>query len=160
MKNYFILAACLICSILVACKDDDDAKDSQETSIIGVWVSRTLPLKDESSNIIGDAVAYMWYKENGQFIEADCLLEHESGNEWIELSEKGIWTVRDNTVTQTTNFDDDDVFDTDVYKYERKGNSLFMTHTEDGEVITEEMKCSTVEVIQNIIDTYKNSHNE
>ncbi len=77
------------------------------------------------------------------------------GHEWIELSENGKWTVEKDIVTQTTNFGDDETFDTDVFKFNIKGNSLFMTYNVDGKDVTTELKRSTVEVIQNIINEKK-----
>ena len=120
-----------------------------------------MPLYDENGEVIGDAVAYMWYQQNGKFVEADCLMSSESGHEWIELSENGSWSVENGILTQTTNFGDDDAFDTDEFKYKIKGNSLFLTtYCVDGEETTSELKRSTVEVIQNIINEKKKPKEE
>ncbi len=102
----------------------------------------------------------MWYQQNGKFVEADCLMSSESGHEWIELSENGSWSVENGILTQTTNFGDDDAFDTDVFKYKIRGNSLFLTYSVDGEETTSELKRSTVEVIQNIINEKKKPKEE
>lgn len=155
-KTSLYLIMGLVCSIFVACNDDDSKNDDKDSTIVGVWVSDKMPLYDEKGDVIGDAVAYMWYQQSGKFVEADCLMSSETGHKWIELSENGTWSIKNGTVTQTTNFNDDEDFDTDVYKFKIKGNSLFFTYDKDGTEITSELKRSTVEVIQNIIDTKKN----
>ena len=152
----YLLSVMVLASILfIACKDDDSSSDDKNNTIVGVWVSDKLPYYDDNKEVIGEAVAYMWYQQNGNFIEADCLRSFETGHEWIELSENGKWTVEKDIVTQTTNFGDDETFDTDVFKFNIKGNSLFMTYNVDGKDVTAELKRSTVEVIQNIINEKK-----
>ena len=145
----------LVCSIFVACKDDDPKNDEDNATLEGVWVSEQMPLYDDSGDwITGDVVAYMWYKPDGTFIEADCIKEY--GKEWIELSENGTWSVEDDVLTQTTNFDDDDYFDTEVLKFLIKGKSLHVTYDVDGVETTSVLKRSTEEVMQNIINAKKN----
>lgn len=145
----------LVCSIFVACKDDDPQSDAGNATLEGVWVTEQMPLYDESGDwITGDVVAYMWYKPDGTFIEADCIKEY--GKEWIELSENGSWSVEDDVLTQTTNFGDDDEFDTEVLKFLIKGKSLHVTYDVDGVETTSVLKRSTVEVMQNIINAKNN----
>lgn len=145
----------LVCSIFVACKDDDPQSDAGNATLEEVWVTEQMPLYDESGDwITGDVVAYMWYKPDGTFIEADCIKEY--GKEWIELSENGTWSVEDDVLTQTTNFGDDDEFDTEVLKFLIKGKSLHVTYDVDGVETTSVLKRSTVEVMLNIINAKKN----
>lgn len=145
----------LVCSFFVACKDDDPQSDAGNATLEGVWVTEQMPLYDESGDwITGDVVAYMWYKPDGTFIEADCIKEY--GKEWIELSENGTWSVEDDVLTQTTNFGDDDEFDTEVLKFLIKGKSLHVTYDVDGVETTSVLKRSTVEVMLNIINAKKN----
>ena len=155
LRKSFLLVVVLASFIFFACENDDPKPDDKNGTIVGVWVSEANPLYDEHGEVMGDAVAYMWYQENGKFIEADCLRSSETGKEWIELSENGQWTVEKDVVTQTTNFDDDDSFDTYTFKFQIKGKSLFLTYNTEGEEITYELKKSTVDVIQNIINEKK-----
>jgi len=152
-KNLFLIIG-IICSILVACSDDDPKNDGDNTRLEGVWMTERMPLYDDSGDwITGDVVAYLWYQSGGTFIEADCL--YEMGKEWIELSENGTWSVEKDVLTQTTNFGDDDEFDSNVFKYKIRGNSLYLTYYLDGKETTSVLKRSTVEVMQNIINTKK-----
>ena len=153
--NLFLMMG-LVCSMFVACNDDDPKNEGKDSTIVGVWVSDKMPLTDESGDwVIGDVVAYMWYQQDGKFVEADCLMSSLTGEEWIELSENGTWSIEDDILTQTTNFGDDDEFDTETFKYKIKGNSLVLTYDKDGKETTSVLKRSTVEVIQNIIETKK-----
>lgn len=152
-KTSLLLILGFISPIFVACNDDDPKNDEKDPTLVGVWVSDKMPLSFEDE-VIGDAIAYCWYQKNGKFVEADCI--YEDGEEYIELSENGTWKVENGILTQTTNFEDDDVFDTFVFsQFSIKGNSLFLTFNEDGEMTTAELKRSTVEVMQNIIEAAK-----
>ena len=69
------------------------------------------------------------------------------------LSENGKWSVENDVVTQTTNFDNDVEadFDTEVLKFKVVGNTLHVTYSdEDGEVTTQ-LQRTTVEKMQEII---------
>ena len=95
----------------------------------------------------------MWYKEGGAFVEADVITDTQSNKTYIELSENGRWSVVNDIVTQTTNFDEksSDEFDTEVLKFKISGNTLYVTYTDEGNEITNQLQRSTVEKMQEII---------
>jgi hypothetical protein len=104
-----------------------------------------------------NAVAYLWYKEGGAFVEADVITDTSNNKTYIELSENGSWSVENDVVTQTTNFDEksSDEFDTEVLKFKITGNTMYVTYTDEGNEITDQLQRSTVEKMQEIIAAAK-----
>ena len=56
-------------------------------------------------------------------------------------------------MTQTTNFDEksSNEFDTEVLKFKISGNTLYMTYSDEGNEITNQLQRSTVVKMQEII---------
>lgn len=134
--------------------DDDNSNNGGVASIVGVWKSEPHPIEYDGEPIENvEAVAYMWYREDGTFVEADVITDTEEGESEVVLSENGKWSVENDVVTQTTNFDNDVEadFDTEVMKFKVVGNTLHVTYSdEDGEV-TVQLQRTTVEKMQEII---------
>ena len=100
-----------------------------------------------------EAVAYMWYQENGNFVEADVITNTKDNQSYIELSENGKWSVENDIVTQTTNFDESsqEEFDVEVLKYKIVGETLFMTYSDEGQEVTTQLQRATIDKMQGII---------
>jgi hypothetical protein len=162
MNNFFsrlfLTVIAIACLTVVSCSDNDDNTPSEEPSIMGVWVSEPRPIYYNDAPIPNtEAVAYMWYKEGGAFVEADVITDTKNNETSIELSENGRWSIENDVVTQTTNFDEksSDEFDTEVLKFKISGNTLYMTYTDDGEDITVQLQRTNVERMQEIIAAAK-----
>jgi len=109
---------------LVSCKDDDEDKDP---TIVGAWVTEALPFEEDNTTLL---TSYLWYKKDGSFIEVDVFTDPENKQHIsYEHSDTGKWTVKGDYVTQTTNFqwDDPEEFDTDIIRFEVKGDILILT---------------------------------
>ena len=150
---------CMMTTVaFTACSSDDDNSNNGNKddvpSIVGVWKSEPHPIEYDGEPIENlEAVAYMWYKEDGTFVEADVITDTKEGKSEVVLSENGKWSVENDVVTQTTNFDNDVEadFDTEVLKFKVVGNTLHVTYSdEDGEVTTQ-LQRTTVEKMQEII---------
>ena len=158
LKNILLFIMALASLMIVSCSENDDNNTNEETSITGVWVSEPHPIYYDDAPMPGvNAVAYLWYKEGGAFVEADVITDTLNKETYIELSENGRWSVENDVVTQTTNFDENssDEFDTEVLKFKISGNTLYMTYTDEGKEITTQLQRSTVEKMQEIIAAAK-----
>lgn len=158
LRNIFLSIMAFASLIIVSCSEKDDNNTNEEPSIIGVWVSEPHPIYYNDAPIHDmNAVAYLWYKEGGVFVEADVITDTQNNKTNIELSENGRWSVENDVVTQTTNFDEksSDEFDTEVLKFKITGNTLYVTYTDEGNEITIQLQRSTVEKMQEIIASAK-----
>ena len=158
LKNIFLSIMALVCLMIVSCGENDDNNTNEESSIAGVWVSEPHPIYYDDAPMPGvNAVGYLWYKEGGVFVEADVITDTLNKETYIELSENGRWSVENDMVTQTTNFDEisSDEFDTEVLKFEINGNTLYMTYTDEGKEITTQLQRGTVGKMQEIIAAAK-----
>ena len=158
LKNIFLSIMALASLMIVSCSENDDNNTNGESTIMGVWVSEPHSIYyDDAPMPDMNAVAYLWYKEGGAFVEADVITDTQNNKTYIELSENGRWAVENDVVTQTTNFDEtsSDEFDTEVLKFKINGSTLYMTYTDKGKEITTQLQRSTVGKIQEIIATAK-----
>ena len=75
------------------------------------------------------------------------------------LSENGKWSVENDVVTQTTNFENDVEadFDTVVLKFKVVGNTLHVTYSDEGGEATTQLQRSTVEKMQELMALALNS---
>ena len=123
-KVFFTLVMMFSSLSLVSCKDDDEEKDP---TIVGAWVTEALLFEEGNSDLI---TVHLWYKSDGSFIEVDVFTDPENPQHIsYEHSDTGKWTVNGDYVTQTTNFqwDDPEKFDTDIVRYDVKGDILILT---------------------------------
>ena len=153
-RSIIFAVVVLSCIILGSCSDDDNDNNSNVPSIVGVWVSYSNPYYE--NGVISpthDCTGYFWFKENGTFVEADVITNHQTDYTWIELSENGKWSVNGDHVSWTANFEDDDPqnFYTDTYKYKVSGNTLYLTYEDDGKELTGKAQRTTEEAIQDVI---------
>ena len=158
LRNIFLSIMAFASLIIVSCSEKDDNNTNEEPSIMGVWVSEPHPIYYNDAPMPDmNAVAYLWYKEGGVFVEADVITDTQNNKTNIELSENGRWSVENDVVTQTTNFDEksSDEFDTEVLKFKISGNTLYVTYTDEGNEITNQLQRSTVEKMQEIIAAAK-----
>jgi len=158
LKNILLFIMALASLMIVSCSENDDNNTNEDLSIKGVWVSEAHPIYYNDEPMPGvNGVAYLWYKEGGAFVEADVITDTPNSKTYIELSENGRWSVENDVVTQTTNFDENssDEFDTEVLKFKISGNTLYMTYTDEGKEITTQLQRSTVEKMQEIIAAAK-----
>ena len=158
LRNIFLSIMALASLMIVSCSEKDDNNTNEEPSIMGVWVSEPHPIYYNDAPMPDmNAVAYLWYKEGGVFVEADVITDTQNNKTNIELSENGRWSVENDVVTQTTNFDEksSDEFDTEVLKFKISGNTLYVTYTDEGNEITNQLQRSTVEKMQEIIAAAK-----
>ena len=144
-----------------ACSSDDDNSNKEDVpSIVGVWKSEQRPILYDGEPMENlEAIAYMWYKEDGTFVEADVLIDTEEGTSEVVLSENGKWSVENDVVTQTTNFENDVEadFDTVVLKFKVVGNTLHVTYSDEGGEATTQLQRSTVEKMQELMALALNS---
>jgi len=139
---------------LVSCNDKDDNENENKQSIVGVWTSEPRPIYYDNAPMPDvEAVAYMWYQENGKFVEADVITNTKDNQSYIELSENGRWSVENDIVTQTTNFDESsqEEFDIEVLKFKIVGETLFMTYSDEGQEVTTQLQRATIDKMQEII---------
>ena len=169
LLRFFYLSIMVLSSVvLVSCGDDDDDDDYvNNSSIVGVWKSETRPFvesEDETVVFSGSVYAYFWYKENGSFVEVDVITENESEESIYYVSEKGKWSVKGNTVTQTTNFEEgfgsDDEFDTDTFEFKINGNTMLVTYKDEeiGEVSVSFQRVTEGEVQDFILKAKRQHH--
>ena len=149
IKRKSILFVMLLSSlVLVSCGSDDDEIDEAK-SIVGVWVSDPVQVLDGA--YVSEATAYLWFKPDGSFVEVDVI----SGDErtYYELSETGKWSVENDKLTFTTNFDPiiQKEYDTTTFIYRITGNTMKVTYTSEGETGTITLHKSTEEKMQQII---------
>ena len=148
IKRKSILFVMLLSSlVLVSCGSDDDEIDEAK-SIVGVWVSDPVQVLD--GEYVSEATAYLWFKPDGTFVEVDVI----SGDErtYYELSETGKWSVENDKLTFTTNFDPiiQKEYDTTTFIYRITGNTMKVTYTSEGETGTITLHKSTEEKMQQI----------
>lgn len=149
IKRKSILFVMLLSSlVLVSCGSDDDEIDEAK-SIVGVWVSDPVQVLD--GEYVSEATAYLWFKPDGSFVEVDVI----SGDErtYYELSETGKWSVENDKLTFTTNFDPtiQKDYDTTTFIYRITGNTMKVTYTSEGETGTITLHKSTEEKMHQII---------
>ena len=139
---------------IVSCNDKDDNENENKQSIVGVWTSEPRPIYYANAPMPDvEAVAYMWYQENGNYVEADVITNTKDNQSYIELSENGKWSVENDMVTQTTNFDESsqEEFDVEVLKFKIVGETLFMTYSDEGKDVTTQLQRATIDNMQEII---------
>lgn len=139
---------------IVSCNDKDDNENENKQSIVGVWTSEPRPIYYANAPMPDvEVVAYMWYQENGNYVEADIITNTKDNQSYIELSENGKWSVENDIVTQTTNFDESsqEEFDVEVLKFKIVGETLFMTYSDEGKDVTTQLQRATIDNMQEII---------
>lgn len=136
LRNIILSIIGIIGPTLVSCNDKDDNENENKQSIVGVWTSEPRPIYYDNAPMPDvETVAYMWYQENGNFVEADVITNTKDNHSYIELSENGKWSVENDIVTQITNFDESsqEEFDIEVLKLKIVGETLFMTYSDEGQ---------------------------
>ena len=163
MKTFFKVIITLFVMFsslsLVSCKDDDEDKNP---AIVGTWVSEVLPvymdasLQETEPNL--EVIFYFWYKKDGSFVAVDIVTDTENKQHIsYEHSDTGKWTVKGDYVTQTTNFqwDDPEEFDTDIIRFEVKGDILILTAEYAGIVRSFQLKRIKEDKMQEVYSAAK-----
>jgi hypothetical protein len=148
LKNSILFILLLSGLVLVSCGSDDDEID-EATSIVGVWVSD--PVQMQEDEYISEVTAYLWFKPDGTFVEVDVISGIEKT--YYELSETGKWSVENDKLTFTTNFEPKMQKDYDIttFVYRITGNTMKVTYTSEGETGTTTLHKSTEEKMQQLI---------
>lgn len=160
LTNICFVVIALSSVILVSCGDDDNDNSKNKSTIVGTWESETLPFYNDL-NVLSTTstfVTYLWFKENGTFVEADVITDRERNHTYTELSEKGKWSVKGDSITWSANFDlydDPDASYTETCKFRVSGNMLQLSAMRNGEEKSMRLQRTTVEKMQEIISTAK-----
>lgn len=159
-KRLFFFLIVLSGCILVSCHDDDN-DDTGKASIVGAWVSETLPFYEEENvpSTTTDCVCYFWFKENGTFVELDVITNHQRNHTYTELSENGKWSVNGDYITWSTNFDiheDPESSNTETFRFRISGNLLTIFYPKNGEEKNAKFQRTTIEKIQEVVSAAKN----
>ncbi|MBR5715724.1 MAG: hypothetical protein IKX59_03995 [Bacteroidales bacterium] len=124
VKVFFTLFVMTSSLMLISCKDEDEDKSP---AIVGAWVTEPFLFEEDNPDLM---TSYLWYKSDGSFIEVDVIYDPENPNRLsYEHSDTGKWTVDGDYITQTYNFqwDDPEEFDTDIVRFDVKGDILILS---------------------------------
>ena len=151
IKIFFTLFVMFSSLSLVSCKDDDD----KNPTIVGAWVSEPFLFEEDNPDLM---TTYMWFKSDGFFIEVDVICNPENPNLLsYEHSDRGRWMVNGDYVTLSTNFqwDDPEKFDTDIVRFDVKGDVLILSGEYMGVVKSFQLKRIKEDKMQEVYNAAK-----